>query len=83
MKNSALKLSQIQQYNENGFLSPIDILNLDEVRKLRDEIEFIEKKWSEQINGLNRNNIHYYSPIFDQLVHNYKILDVVENFIGS
>ena len=39
MKNSELKLSQIQQYNENGFLSPIDILNLDEVRKLRDEIE--------------------------------------------
>ena len=82
MKSSELKLSQIQQYNENGFLSPIDILNLDEVRKLRDEIEFIEKKWSEQINGLNRNNIHYYSPIFDQLVHHYKILDVVENFIG-
>ena len=82
MKSSELKLSQIQQYNKNGFLSPIDIFNLDEVRKLRDEIEFIEKKWSEQINGLNRNNIHYYSPIFDQLVHNYKILDAVENFIG-
>ena len=82
MKNSELKLSQIQQYNENGFLSPIDILNLDEVRKLRDEIEFIEKKCSEHINELNRNNIHYYSPIFDQLVHNYKILDAVENFIG-
>ena len=60
MKSSELKLSQIQQYNENGFLSPIDMLNLDEVRKLRDEIELIETKWPEQINGLNRNNIHYY-----------------------
>jgi len=63
-------------------LAPIDILSLEKIKKLRVEIESVEKKWPDHINGLNRNNIHYFSPIFDQIVHNSKILDVVENFIG-
>jgi ectoine hydroxylase-related dioxygenase (phytanoyl-CoA dioxygenase family) len=82
MKNDGLTANQLKEYNEKGYLAPIDILSSEEVKKIRVEIESIEKKWPDQINGLNRNNIHYYSPIFDQIVHNSKIVDVVENFIG-
>ena len=82
MTKTGLTSIQIDEYNENGYIAPIDILSLDQVEKIKDEIEYIEKKWPEEINGLNRNNIHYYSPIFDQIVHNSKILDSVENIIG-
>ena len=82
MKNDGLTANQLNEYNEKGYLAPIDILSSEEVKKIRVEIESIEKKWPDQINGLNRNNIHYYSPIFDQIIHNSKIVDVVENFIG-
>ena len=82
MKNDGLTANQLKEYNEKGYLAPIDILSSEEVKKIRVEIESIEKKWPDQINGLNRNNIHYYSPIFDQIVPNSKIVDVVENFIG-
>ena len=82
MKNDGLTANQLKEYNEKGYLAPIDILSSEEVNKIRVEIESIEKKWPDQINGLNRNNIHYYSPIFDQIVHNSKILDVVENIVG-
>ena len=82
MKKSPLTIKQINQYNKDGYISPIDILSLEQVKKTREEIENVEKKWPYEINGLNRNNIHYYSPIFDQIVHNSKILDVVENFLG-
>ena len=82
MKKTALTAKQIKDYNENGYIAPIDILSLEQVKIIREEIEYIEKKYPDEINGLNRNNIHYYSPAFDQIVHNSKILDVVENFIG-
>jgi len=82
MKTSLLTIQQINQYNKDGYIAPIDILSLEKVKKIKDEIENIEKKWPDEINGLNRNNIHYYSPLFDQIVHNSNILDVVENFIG-
>ena len=82
MKTSLLTIKQINQYNKNGYITPIDIFSLKQVKKIREEIVNVEKKWPDEINGLNRNNIHYYSPIFDKLVHNSKILDVIENFIG-
>ena len=79
MKKSLLTIKQINQYNKNGYIAPIDILSLEQVKETREEIENVEKKWPYEINELNRNNIHYYSPIFDQIVHNFKILDVVKN----
>lgn len=82
MKNNGLTANQLKEYNVKGYLAPINILSSEEVKKIRVEIESVEKKWPDQINGLNRNNIHYYSPIFDQIVHNSKILDVVENIVG-
>ena len=82
MKKNVLTDKQINEYNENGYIAPIDILSLEKVKKIREEIDYVEKKWPDEIYGLNRNNIHYYSPIFDQIVHNSKILDSVENFIG-
>ena len=70
MKKSSLTIKQINQYNKNGYISPIDILSLDQVKKTIKEIENIEKKWPDEINGLNRNNIHYYSPVYDKIVKN-------------
>ena len=79
----ALTSKQLKQYDEDGYLSPIDILSLGEVKKIREEIEYIEKKWPNEITGLGRNNIHYISPVFDQIAHNSKILDAVEDIIGQ
>ena len=79
---TGLTTKQIKDYNENGYIAPIDILSLEQVKIIREEIEYVENNWPDEINRLNRNNIHYYSPIFDQVVHNSKILDSVENIIG-
>ena len=74
---------QINQYNKNGYIAPINILSLKEVNNILEEIKYIEKKWPNRICGLERNNIHYISPIFDQVVHHSKLLDAVKNIIGQ
>ena len=79
---SALTSEQLKQYKEQGYVSPIDILSSEEVKKIIEEIEYIEKKWPDELIGLGRNNVHYISPVFDQIVHNSKILDAVEIIIG-
>ena len=83
MKKNGLTTLQLKEYNEKGYLASIDILSSEAIKEIKQEIENVEKKWPYEINGLNRNNIHYCSPIFDKLVHNSIILDVIENFIGS
>ena len=80
---SSLNEKQLQDYEDHGFVAPIDVLTLEEAKKIKEEIEYIEKKWPDELIGLGRNNVHYISPIFDQVCHNSKILDAVESIIGK
>ena len=43
MKKTGLTAKQIKEYNENGYIAPIDILSLEKIEKIREEIEYIEK----------------------------------------
>ena len=80
---NSLNVKQLEDYDNHGFVSPIDVLTLEEATKIKEEIEYIEKKWPNELIGLGRNNVHYISPIFDQVCHNSKILDAVESIIGK
>ena len=80
---NSLNVKQLEDYENHGFVSPIDVLTLEEATKIKEEIEYIEKKWPNELIGLGRNNVHYISPIFDQVCHNSKILDAVESIIGK
>ena len=66
---SLLNQKQLKDYNDNGFIAPINILSLQEVEEIKKEIEYIEKKWPNELVGLGRNNVNYISPIFDKVCH--------------
>ena len=53
-----LTTEQIKQYEEKGFVSPVEALTKEEAIEIKDEIEFIEKKWPRELNGLGRNYVH-------------------------
>ena len=78
-----LSLEQINQYKEEGYIAPIDVLTKDEAEEVKREIEYIEKKWPNEIEGLGRNYVHLISPVLDKVSHNSKILDAVESIIGK
>ena len=39
---TALTASQLKGYENDGFIAPIDVLSLEEVKKIKEEIEHIE-----------------------------------------
>ena len=80
---SSLTSDQLKQYEEEGYVAPIDVLSKEEAKEIRDEIELIEKKWPNELEGLGRNYIHLISPVFDKVCNNTKILDAVESLIGK
>ena len=80
---SGLTAKQIKDYEVQGYVAPIDILSPEEAKKIKTEIEYIEKKWPDELIRLGRNNAHYISPVLDQVCHNSKILDAVESIIGK
>ena len=78
-----LNSNQLKQYNEEGYVAPLDILTKEEALDARNEIELIEKEMPNEIDKSGRYNVHLISPKLDAIVHNSKILDAVENIIGK
>ena len=78
-----LSSNQLKQYEDQGYISPIEVLSSSEALEARKEIELIEKKMPNEIDKSGRYNVHLISPILDSIVHNSKILDAVESIIGK
>jgi len=43
-----LKDKELKDYKDNGYVAPIDVLSLEEVKEIKKEIEYIEKKWPDE-----------------------------------
>ena len=80
---SFLNTKQLQDYNNHGYVAPIDVLTPEEAHEIRKEIEVIENRWPNELDGFGRNYVHMISPVFDKVCHNIKILDAVESIIGK
>jgi len=78
-----LTSNQLKQYNDEGYVAPLNILSKDEANEIKNEIEFIENKWTKELEDSGRNYVHLISPVFDKISHNEKILNAVESIIGK
>ena len=80
---SYLSSNQLKQYEDAGFVSPINIFSKDKAKEIRNEIELIEKKIPGELEKSGRYNAHLISPLLDEVTHNSKILDAVQSLIGE
>ena len=80
---SYLSSNQLKQYEDAGFVSPINIFSKDKAKEIRNEIELIENKIPGELEKSGRYNAHLISPLLDEVTHNSKILDAVQSLIGE
>ena len=78
-----LSPNQLKQYKNEGFVSPINIFSKEKAKKIRNEIELIEKDLPKELEKSGRYNAHLISPLLDEVTHNPKILDAVQSLIGE
>ena len=80
---SYLSSNQLKQYEDEGFVSPINIFSKEKAKEIRNEIELIENNMPEELENSGRYNAHLISPLLDEVTHNSKILDAVQSLIGE
>jgi|TARA_B110001452_G_scaffold255204_1_gene247397 non-haem Fe2+, alpha-ketoglutarate-dependent halogenase len=80
---SYLSANQLKQYQDEGFVSPINIFSKEKAKEIRNEIELIEKDLPKELDKSGRYNAHLISPLLDEVAHNPKILDAVQSLIGK
>ena len=78
-----LNSNQLKQYHKDGYVAPINAITKEEADEIRNEIEFIESKWPNELEGSGRNYVHLISTVFDKIVHNNNILNAIESIIGK
>ena len=78
-----LNSNQLKQYEDSGFVSPINIFSREKAKEIRNEIELIEKKLPNELEKSGRYNAHLISPMLDEVTHNLNILNAVESLIGG
>ncbi len=74
--------AQVEAFRRDGFVSPIDIFTEDEALELRARLEAAEVKWPEAFEGAARNNAHLNLTCLDEIVHDSRLVDAIEDLIG-
>ena len=73
---------QVTEYQEAGFISPIDVMSEQEAGEYHEKLQAAERDHPEHIHAENRNNAHLSFSFLDELAHHPVILDVVEDLLG-
>ena len=58
---SYLSSNQLKQYEDEGFVSPINIFSKEKANEIRNEIELIEKEIPGELDNSGRYNAHLIS----------------------
>jgi non-haem Fe2+, alpha-ketoglutarate-dependent halogenase len=74
---------QVGGYGRDGFVFPIDVLSADEMRQFRGELEAWERQRNGPIDFPEKSKSYLLFNWADQLVHHPKVLNAVEDVIGS
>jgi ectoine hydroxylase-related dioxygenase (phytanoyl-CoA dioxygenase family) len=73
---------QVDAYGREGFVCPIDVLDAQEVHRLRDELQDWERQKGGPIDFPEKSKSYLLFNWADQLVHHPRVLDAVEDVIG-
>jgi len=77
-----LTRQQIEQYHDEGFISPVRVISEAEAFSIKAELEEVEANFPDEINAESRNNLHLSFTFLDALAHHPIIIDAMEDLIG-
>ena len=77
-----LTKDQIEQYHDQGFISPLRVISEADALSIKTQLEEVEAQYPEEINAESRNNLHLSFAFLDALAHNTTIVDAMEDLIG-
>lgn len=77
-----LSQAAVEAYRRDGYYSPIRVLSADDARSYRRALEAHEAQTGQPLQGNWRHKSHLLFTWVDELVHDPRIVDAVEDVIG-
>ena len=73
---------QVEQYEREGYVTPIRVLPKTEAQSLRQRLEAVEARQGGKLEPAQRNKAHLLFKWLDDLIRDPRVLDPVEQLIG-
>jgi non-haem Fe2+, alpha-ketoglutarate-dependent halogenase len=80
---SSLSNDSVEQYNRDGYVCPIPVLQDNEVATMRGKLETFEAAQGGKLEPAQRNKSHLLFKWIDDLIRDPRILDPVSQMIGD
>lgn len=77
-----LSTAEVEQFREDGYVFPVDILSTEEVANIRDRLETEEARHGGKLLPGQRSKGHLLFKWLDDLIRDPRVLDPVEQLIG-
>lgn len=77
-----LSAAQIEQYHEQGYVAPVPVMSAQEALAIRRELERFEATQGGQLRPAQRSRAYLLFGWLDRLIHDPRVLDVVEQLVG-
>jgi len=78
----ALTEAQVAQFASDGYLTPIDLFDRDEVARYRQRLRDYETQTGGPITGAARSKTHLLFTWVDEMMRDRRVVDLVEDLIG-
>lgn len=78
-----LSQDQIEKYEKDGYVSPIRVFSPDVAAKLRTKLEAVEADGDGPLSGSLRFKPHLLYTFLDDMIRDTRVLDAVEDVIGT
>ena len=80
----SLSAEQVERFARDGFLAPVDVLDEPDAACMRERLEAIEREASGDLPlaDFRRTAAHVVFTPVDELVHDARVVDVMESLIG-
>jgi hypothetical protein len=80
--STPLTPEQIEQFQREGYVYPVRVMDADEAGRLRNRLEEVESRQDGRLEPHQRNKTHLLFKWLDDLIRDARILDPVEQLIG-
>ena len=80
---AGLSAEQVDRYERDGYLHPIDVMTEAEAGVLRERFEKAERDHPDALHAEHRNNAHYVFEFLADVASHPAILDAVRPFVGD
>ncbi|MGC1442748.1 MAG: phytanoyl-CoA dioxygenase family protein [Burkholderiaceae bacterium] len=82
MTTPLLTPAQIQQFQTDGYVFPVPVLPIEQANTIRAELEAFEATQGGKLSAAQRNKSFMLFKWIDELIHDARVLDPIEQLIG-